>query len=134
MFDLFTVLKSHEDRARTLLEETSINNRSLVLPSASNLEARCKEFVQRADHSLQALFGIAALFYGAKFKGWFEGLADEIERHHKSDKQYHGFMLEAAAFCKSVRITRNCIEHKKHNERVDISDFSLTPMNEVNLL
>jgi hypothetical protein len=72
------------------------------------------------------------MFYGNHFKGWFEGLADEISRRHNTDEQYRSFMSEAVTFCKSVRITRNCVEHKKPNERVEISDFTLTPLNQIN--
>ena len=40
-------------------------------------------------------------------------------------------MADAAKFCKSMRITRNCIEHRKPNEWVEILDYALTPKNEV---
>lgn len=60
-----------------------------------------------------------------------EGLAEEVSRKHKGDSQYIGLTSEVANFCKSIRNTRNCVEHRKPNERVEVSDFSLTPNNEV---
>src|SRR5262249_44833244 len=96
MFDLSQLLKAQEEEARKTIDGMLIQNRSLTLPSARNLEAHCKEFIQRADHSLQVLFGIAALFYGKSFKGYFEGLAELVSRVHKDDPQFIGFMAEAA--------------------------------------
>ncbi|WP_439406396.1 hypothetical protein ACNJX9_33990 [Bradyrhizobium sp. DASA03076] len=71
------------------------------------------------------------MFYGSKFKGWFEGLAEEVARKHEGDSQYIGLTSDVANFCKSIRTTRNCIEHRKPNERVEVFDFSLTPNNEI---
>ncbi|TFW59992.1 hypothetical protein CT676_15990 [Bradyrhizobium sp. MOS001] len=71
------------------------------------------------------------MFYGSKFKGWFEGLAEEVSRKHKGDSQYIGLTSDVANFCKSIRKTRNCVEHTKPDERVEVFDFSLTPNNEV---
>jgi hypothetical protein len=128
MESLGAVFLREEEDARSSIEELQINKYSLILPSTQNLEARFKDFVQKADHALQALFQIATLFYGNQFKGWFEGLAAEVVRLNKADRQYCGFMVEAAAFCKSVRITRNCIEHPKENECVRVADYSLTSL------
>lgn len=131
MADHCSLSRSEESEARSLIEVLQISNRSLILPSTQNLDARFKDFVQKADHSLQALFQIAILFYGNQLKGWFEGLAAEVVRSSKADHQYCGFMTEAAVFCKSVRVTRNCIEHPKENERVKVTDYTLTPLNQI---
>ncbi|MCK1420725.1 hypothetical protein IVB14_05210 [Bradyrhizobium sp. 180] len=131
MSDLATDFSRQDDNEERRLAELQIKGRSITLPSASNLEPRCKEFIQRADHALQALFAIASMFYGSKLKGWFEGLAEEVSRKHKGDSQYIGLTSDVANFCKSIRITRNCVEHRKPNERIEVSDYSLTPNNEV---
>ncbi|MDA9446010.1 MULTISPECIES: hypothetical protein [Bradyrhizobium] len=131
MFDLAAEFSRQDDDVESRLAELQIKGCSLALPSAPNVEPRCKEFIQRADHALQALFAIASMFYGSKFKGWFEGLAEEISRKHKGDTQYVGLTADVANFCKSIRTTRNCVEHRKPNEHVEVSDFSLTPNNEV---
>ncbi len=131
MSDLALAFKKQDEHEEEFLSQQTIKNRSLMLPSAPNLEPRCKEFVQRADHALQALFGISSLFYGGKIKGWFEGLADEVSRRHQGDTTYLEFMADAAKFCKSMRSTRNCIEHKKANEWVEVLNYTLTHKNEV---
>ena len=131
MDNLATAFRAEEQEARLRTEEPQIANRSLILPSTQNLEARFKDFVQKADHALQTLFQIAILFYRPTIKGWFEGLSAEISRTSPADIQYCGFMNEAAVFCKNVRTTRNCVEHPKQNERVIVFDYSLTASNEI---
>ncbi|SDO19998.1 hypothetical protein SAMN05444050_3507 [Afipia sp. GAS231] len=131
MFEQASVFRDQDEEEEKRVSEQVVKNRTFVLPSAPDVERRCKEFVQSADHALQALFGIGGLFYGDKIKGWFEGLADEISRLHEGDAHYIGFMGDAAKFCKSMRITRNCIEHRKPNERVEILNYTLTPANEL---
>jgi hypothetical protein len=76
--DISQAFAEGEDSVRSRLLETNDQNRSLILPSTPNLESKCKEFIQKADHSLQSIFGIARLFYGANLKGWFEGLALQL--------------------------------------------------------
>ncbi|MFT4275405.1 MAG: hypothetical protein QM576_03520 [Rhodopseudomonas sp.] len=129
--DSAQAFSEEETSVRSRSFETRDQHRSLILPSTPNLAASCKEFILKSDHSLQSLFGIAKLFYGANLKGWFEGLHSEICRHHGKDTQYCELSREVAVFCKSIRTTRNCIEHPKKNERVDVVDYSLTPRNEV---
>ncbi|WP_157784135.1 hypothetical protein [Bradyrhizobium yuanmingense] len=131
MSDTASAFSRRDEEEERQLAQLQIKDRSLALPSAPHLESRCKEFIQRADHALQALFAIATMFYGSKFKGWFEGLAEEVSRKHKGDVHYIGLMSDVATFCKSIRTTRNCVEHRKPNERIEVCDFSPTSDNAV---
>jgi hypothetical protein len=112
--------------AVTELEDRREKDRSVVLPSAGNVPGLCKPFIQKADHVLQAMFGIVKLFYGKHAgKAWFESFAQLIVRQYGPDDQFSKFMADVLPFLKFIRNARNCVEHPTPSQRVVITDFVL---------
>ncbi len=101
-------------------------DRSVILPSVGEVLSPCKSFIQKSDHTIQSLFGIAKLFYGSDLrKGWFDALQSTVERKYGTEDQFSAFMKDVRPFLQFVRHWRNAIEHPKPTERVIANDFTL---------
>jgi hypothetical protein len=100
------------------------NGRSLALPCIPNLFGVCKDFIQKADHSVQSTYQMSTIFTGTR-KGWFEELTQSAVRKYGPDDLFSRFLAEVTPFLKGVRNTRNAVEHRKVDQRVETHDFSL---------
>jgi hypothetical protein len=125
MAELESKLLEDQQAALATVEEQG-RGRSLALPSVANMAARCKDFIQKCDHSLQSLLSIIRLFYGRDAgKKWYEGFSDMVSHLYGPDDPFAKFLAAALPFLQFVRNTRNCVEHPKENERLVINDFSI---------
>jgi hypothetical protein len=124
MQEILVSIQNAENAAH--IDDRRQKDRSIVLPTINALDARCKEFVQKSDHSLQSLLAIMKLFYGeASGKRWFGSLAQVTAEKHGVDDQFVQFLNSALPLMQFTRNLRNCIEHPKHDQRVVVADFSL---------
>lgn len=109
------------------LQKSDKTGGGFTVPSIGDVNGRCKAFFQRADHVLQALMGIAKVFYGDSVgKRWFQSLSERVTQEHGDDDTFSMFLKDALRFFKFIRNTRNCVEHPKDQQRIETSDFALT--------
>jgi hypothetical protein len=103
------------------------NGGALALPAVGVVEARGKAFVQRAEHALQAIFRLAAIFFGETRKpGFFDGVAAHVRENSLEDKNFVAFADSMATFAKLIRGLRHSIEHRKANQEIDFRDYQFT--------
>jgi len=100
-------------------------DRSVAVPQVGEVERRCKEFVQKADHTSQALFRICELFFGPIKKKWFEGLLEEVLCRYGDEADFVVFLGQVLPFLQFVRSVRNAIEHPAQYQRVEVRDFHI---------
>lgn len=96
----------------------------MVLPSVGNVETRGKEFVQRAEHCLQAIYRLVVVFYNDDRKpGFFDGFARHVEATYSQQPDFIAFAASLTKFAKLMRALRHCIEHRKPNQKLDFLDY-----------
>ena len=101
MTDIVNALISQQN---AIIEDFTVRSgRSLALPSIPHLLGVCKDFIQKADHSIQSMYQISTLFTGNK-KGWFEELSKLASREYGPDDLFSVFLGDVTPFLKSVRI------------------------------
>lgn len=105
------------------------NERSFVLPSIVNVDARVREFIQKADHSLRELFSIAKLFYAEVGKGGWESLKQRIDGETDRIDNFDEFFKNSLPFLQQIRNARNAIEHPRHDKQLATRDFSINSDN-----
>lgn len=105
------------------------NDRSFVLPSIVNVDARVREFIQKADHSLRELFSIAKLFYAELGKGGWESLKQRIDGETDRIDNFDQFLKNSLPFLQQIRNARNAIEHPRHDKQLTARDFSINSDN-----
>ncbi len=66
---------------------------SLVVPSIGDVESRCKNFIQKADHVCGALYGITGLFYKVPVKGC-NFLAELCRGNYGKDDPFTRFLVD----------------------------------------
>ncbi|MGV6996673.1 hypothetical protein ACUZ9P_12375 [Desulfovibrio sp. QI0430] len=102
---------------------------SFVLPSISNVEATCNEFLQRMDHAQRELFKIAQLFFSDVKTGFWDGLKAKVDAGPQDFDNFAQFLAEATDFFKHIRNARNCAEHPRLEQRLVVLDFKLDTNN-----
>jgi hypothetical protein len=103
--------------------------RSVILPTVDNVEARCKEFLQKADHVLQEMLELVTLFYGDA-KGAWTGLQARIASEQESQTDQFGeFLKDYVPFLVTVRNARNSAEHPTDKQYLKAEDFSVDATN-----
>jgi hypothetical protein len=99
-------------------------SQAVALPAVGNIAARCKDFIQKADHSLQSLLSMVRLFYGKDAgREWFEGFTKVVSKRYGESDHFSQFLLGALPFLKFIRNARNCVEHPKESQRIVTRDF-----------
>jgi hypothetical protein len=126
MQEMAVDLEMTQDEAKRKAHDGSERRDSVLLPSVRDVKGRCEAFTQKADHARFALFKIAKLFYDKIDEGVFDGLAKAAEEPHGQDSLLARFVKKVAPFLKFVRRTRNCVEHPKEGQRIDVQDFTLS--------
>lgn len=125
-------LLSNEQQEKTEQASQSQARNSFALPSIQNLNARCTDFIQKADHALGRILDIGKICLGEKAaKGWFEGFANVLIRQYGAHDEFGKYFLNALPFLKSIRAMRNCVEHPKQGQAVTVSDFMMTSSGEI---
>jgi len=105
------------------------NDRSLIVPAIGNVEPRCNEFLQRADHALRELFRLVRMFYSNVGSGGWESLKTKIDSQPQSIDNFPQFLANVLPFLQLIRNARNCVEHPRPEQRLIATDFSLDSRN-----
>lgn len=135
------IAATHELRARfaaeviaaeASLKELKVRSRAYAIPSIEGVRESVETFLQKADHAIADLFEIAKLFYPAGIGNrWFESLLQLVKTSYGPDATFTKFLVEALPLLKLVRNARNCVEHPKPNQRVEVFDITLRPSGEL---
>ena len=111
------------------LDPTIRKDRSVVVPALGNVSTRCKEFIQKSDHALRDLFKVVKLFYRDVGAGGWESLKSKIDNGPKNIDNFSQFLSNALPLLQLVRNARNCVEHPRQDQRIDVVDFSVDAKN-----
>lgn len=104
-------------------------DRTFILPTISNVEVRCNEYLQKYDHSLSELFTIVKKCYPDMNKGGWDSLQKKIESEPKDIDNFLDFLTGALPLLHMIRNARNCVEHPKDHQRLVVTNFSLDSKN-----
>jgi hypothetical protein len=94
------------------------------MPFVGDVKARCKAFMQQADHAVGALLDVVRLFYPDIKKTPWDMLHEKISREFGDEDAFVKFLKAAVPFFKLLRNTRDCLEHK-NPKGVVVRDFEL---------
>lgn len=106
-------------------------NRSVIIPSMNNVEVRCNEFFQKADHALAELFKIVRIFFPDVNKGGWDSLQKKIKDGPENIDNFLEFLNNVLPLLHLIRGARNCVEHPKENQKLVATDFSVGLYNEL---
>ncbi|TGS89315.1 hypothetical protein EN817_02905 [Mesorhizobium sp. M3A.F.Ca.ET.174.01.1.1] len=108
-------------------------SRALRLPAVTEVESRAKNFILKAESTLQSIVDIAGVFYREELaaKGWPDTLVVAVETRAGREANFTKFARALADFIKFMRNARHCIIHRDHTKWLELSDFRLTPQNTV---
>jgi hypothetical protein len=124
MLDVAAALKQDQLAATTAVGHTRQKGGAIALPAVGKVAARCKDFIQKADHSLQSLLGMVRIFYGKDAgRQWFEGFEKVVSKRYGESDPSSQFLAGVLPFLKFIRNARNCVEHPKHRQRIVTRDF-----------
>ena len=124
--------ESYSKKEQTALEsfDNAIRaDRSVILPSINDISSMCKEFLQKSDHALRELFDIVKLFHSGVGAGGWDSLKAAVESEPAKVDNFHEFIESVSPLLKLVRNSRNCVEHPREGQNLEVSDFSLDPNN-----
>jgi hypothetical protein len=124
--------RNTEQAAMRKLDPKIRADRSFVMPAHGNVESRCNEFLQRADHALSKLFRLVQMFYTDVDSGGWESLQSIIDNEPQKIDNFPQFLAEVIPFLQLIRNSRNCVEHPRAEQKLVVSDFSLDPDNVMN--
>lgn len=122
------IIRTHnelESEALRSVDPKIRHDRSFVLPSVGNVEARCNEYLQRTDHALRELFKTVQLFYPDVGSGGWDSLKKKIESGPEGQDSFSEFLADSIGFLKLIRNARNCVEHPRPEQRLVVVDFSV---------
>ncbi len=121
--------RNAEAEANEKLDLKIQKDRSLLVPAIGNVESRCNEFLQRADHALQELFKLVRMFYSDVHSGGWESLKKKIDNQPQDGDNFSQFLANTLPFLQLIRNVRNCAEHPMPAQKLIASDFSLNSYN-----
>ena len=101
-----------EEAVTEKLDPKIRKDRSFVVPALGNVESRCNEFLQRADHVLRKLFKLVQRFYPDVGSGGWENLKKKIDDEPQDTDNFSDFLAEVVPFLQLIRNARNCVEHQ----------------------
>jgi hypothetical protein len=105
------------------------NDRSVILPSMRGVSNKCKEFLQKSDHALDALFKIVKIFFPNVGKGAWESLKKEVDKEQAPIDNFSVVLSQTVNFLQFVRSARNCAEHPRNGHNLLTTDFSIDTNN-----
>lgn len=107
-------------------------NVPFVLPGIIDVSQRCKTAIQKADHALQGIFGIVKLFYDNEIgKKWFDSFYAFLVKEIGEDHEFSHFLKDVIPSFKFIRNMRNCVEHPKPEQHIEVLDFKIHSANEI---
>lgn len=118
-----------EQRELEIFDSKIRADRSVILPSINDVASMCKEFLQKSDHALRELFDIVKLFQNGVGAGGWDSLKDAVESEPDKVDNFLEFIESALPLLRLVRNSRNCVEHPRDDQNLEVSDFSLDPEN-----
>ena len=118
-----------EQRALNSFDYKIRADRSVILPSINDVSSMCKGFLQKSDHALRELFDIVKLFHSVVGAGGWDSLKAGVESAHDKVDNFLDFIEHVLPLLRLVRISRNCVEHPREGQNIEVSDFSLDPKN-----
>jgi hypothetical protein len=124
MVDAEKALTAEVDAGLEALKVAKLKNGAVPLPSIANPFARTKDFLQKADHTLQSLFLIVRAFYPTQ-KNFFEGFCERITATFGENDAFAEFMNGHKIFLIFIRRARNAVEHPSDSQKVLVRDFSM---------
>ena len=127
--ELVEKYKEAQEAAIRSLDPKIRKDRSVMVPAIGNVEVRCKEFLQKSDHALRELFKVVKLFYADVGTGGWESLKSKIEQGPQDIDNFSQFLSNALPMLQLVRNARNCVEHPRKEQRIEVSDFSVDAKN-----
>lgn len=104
-------------------------DRSFILPSMKGIKSRCKEFLQKSDHALDALFKVVKVFYPDVGKGGWENFKNIIDKDNPKIDNFSEILGQMLPFLQFVRNARNCVEHPRKEQKIIVNDFSVDAEN-----
>jgi len=102
------------------------------LPSVTDLHTRLKTFFQKADHVLQSLMEINAIFFVEQklnLRAHFDTFHTLLVDTFGQEDGFSKFIEGALPFLKVTRALRDCFDHRLEN--VQVQDFTLQLNNDV---
>lgn len=129
MYELVNQYLDAQKAAIEKLDPTIRKDRSVVMPALGNVPARCKEFIQKSDHALSGLFKVVRLFYRDVGAGGWESLKRKIDNGPTNIDNFSQFLGNALPLLQLVRNARNCVEHPRQDQRIEVVDFSVDAKN-----
>lgn len=130
MNEIVASLGLQETAVLDQIQRLTTDRGNISLPSIGNIEVRTKEFIQKADHTLQSLFFIVKSFYPNQ-KNMFEGLTERITKTYGKDDPLSTFLASNLSFFQTIRHARNAVEHPKDDQRIACTDFSINAAGEI---
>lgn len=104
-------------------------DRSVILPSLRGVSNKCKEFLQKSDHTLDALFKLVKIFFPNVGKGGWDSLKKEVDKEKSSIDNFPVVLSQLMNFLQFVRNARNCVEHPRNGHKLIVTDFSIDANN-----
>jgi len=118
-----------QEAATGSLDPKIRKDRSIIVPPLGNVAVRCNEFLQKSDHALRELFKLVKMFYPDVGSGGWESLKSKIEQGPKDIDNFSQFLSNALPLLQLVRNARNCVEHPRKEQRLEVADFSVDASN-----
>lgn len=113
---------------------SSPKDMSFKLPAIPGIEARATTFIQKCDHSFQAIYKLCSIFYTEaemrKAGKWLDGFVAVLQSRLEAGDKFIEFATALASIGKQVRNVRHCIEHPKKISII-VQDYRLTPSREL---
>jgi hypothetical protein len=131
MLDSITALRAELDAANKSVQDNRHSDRSVGLPAMKNLQAKFKDFIQRADDALESLFAVIKNVYKDFQKGGWEEFGELVEQKYGQDDPFSRLLQDNTRFLRFVRRTRNATVHPVKHQRVIVRDFSFGANNTI---
>ncbi len=136
MNDIAREHKRQERRAIRQIEKAGVRSETddtaFHLPQIPSLSENLTTFFINAKFALQCLLDIAYDIYGPHLKkSYFTSLIKFARDEYGKDDNFYEFLNNQKDFCENVRKIRNCLEHPKPSEKIDIHNTTMNADGEV---
>ena len=122
-----TMASDFDSAQQKACEKAATNQRSgdtEQQPFLGDVKARCKSFMQQADHAVGALLDVVRIFYPDIKNIPRDTLYVKMSRELGEEDVFVKFLNHGVPFFKLVRNTHDCLEHK-NLRGVVITDFAV---------
>jgi hypothetical protein len=113
-------------------ENRKVNNLDYKLPSIPDILTRCKTFFQKADHVLQTISELDALFFTERklnIRAKTDTFREMLVNLYGEDDTFVKFIDQVSNFILLLRNIRDCLEHRL--DEISIIDFERQVNNDV---